>query len=411
MHLSRFVACVLFAGWVVPHVVAQEWNQWRGPSRDAQWAGSSFPTKLTGNLKQVWEQPHAQSYSGPVIRGDLVYTTETVDKTDERVTAHRLDTGDVAWTATWPGAMAVPFFAASNGDWIRATPICDAEHLIVLGMRDVLVSLDPTTGDEQWRVDFPAQLGTPLPSFGAVCSPLIDEGFVYVQTGGALVKLSVTDGAVVWKTLENAEGMMSSGAFSSPTIATLGGQKQLVVQTREELCGVDLATGQPLWREKIEAFRGMNILTPTVIGDRIFTSAHSGRAQLFSVSKAAGGDWVVDEIWSQKTQAYMSSPVVIDDTIYLHAKNQRLIALSIEDGSIRWTSEPFGKYWSMIAAGDRMLALDETGELLLISANTEKLEIIDRTQVADNAWAHLAIHGNRLIVRDLSALKVYEFDE
>ena len=34
--------------------------------------------------------------------------------------------------------------------------------------------LDPESGDERWRVDFPTQMGTPLPSFGAVCSPLID---------------------------------------------------------------------------------------------------------------------------------------------------------------------------------------------------------------------------------------------
>ena len=155
--------------------------------------------------------------------------------------------------------MAVPFFAASNGDWIRSTPACNDSHLLVMGMRDVLVCLDPKTGEEKWRVDFPEQMKTPMPSFGAVCSPLIDGDSVYVQTGGALVKLNINDGSLIWKSLENAAGMMSSGAFSSPVIATIADVRQLVVATRQELCGVDLETGKALWKQPIQSFRGMNI--------------------------------------------------------------------------------------------------------------------------------------------------------
>ncbi len=207
--------------------------------------------------------------------------------------------------------MAVPFFAASNGDWIRSTPVCAEGRLVVLGMRDLMVCLNPKDGSEFWRVDFPAELGTPLPSFGGVCSPLVDDSAIYVQTGGALVKVALKDGSVIWKTLENAEGMMSSGAFSSPVIATLCGQRQLVVQTREELCGVDLATGEVLWRQPIETFRGMNILTPLIIGDQVFTSAYNGRSQMFRVSHSDGNGWAIEEVWEQKSQAYMSSPIVI----------------------------------------------------------------------------------------------------
>lgn len=386
-----------------------DWNQWRGPDRDSRIDSAPFPEKLAESLKLVWQREHDPSYSGPVVCGDLVYTTETINKTSERVTAYKLASGEVAWTAEWPGSMAVPFFAAANGDWIRSTPVCNDQHLIVLGMRDVLVSLDPKTGAEQWRVDFPKLFGSPLPSFGAVCSPLIDEGHVYVQTAAALVKLSTADGSIAWKSLESSGDMMSGGAFSSPTIATISGKKQLLVQTRQELCGIEMGTGSVLWSEPIEAFRGMNILTPTVIGDKIFTSAHSGKAQLFEIAKNDDDTWSVNELWVQKTQAYMSSPVVVGDSIYLHLKNQRVVSLAIDDGSIRWTSEPFGKYWSMIAAGERILALDNGGELLLIQADDSGLNIVDRMKVADDAWAHLAIQGNQLIVRDLKALKVFAF--
>ncbi|MGI9473925.1 MAG: PQQ-binding-like beta-propeller repeat protein, partial [Rubripirellula sp.] len=272
-----------------------------------------------------------------------------------------------------------------------------------------LVCLDPKTGNEKWRVDFPAAMGTPLPAFGACCSPLIDGDAAYVQTGGALVKIALKDGSVVWNSLEDSAGMMSSGAFSSPIIATIAGQRQLVVQTRQEMCGVDLATGSVYWSQPIESFRGMNILTPVIIGDRIFNTAHSGKAQMFEVSRADDGKWSVAEVWNQKSQGYMSSPVMIGDAIYLHQKNQRATALGAGDGAVRWTSSPFGKYWSMVTNGKKILALDNGGDLLLVAPSNESLDIVDRMKVADDSWAHLAVQGNRLIVRDLKSLKVFEW--
>ncbi|NND98015.1 MAG: PQQ-like beta-propeller repeat protein [Pirellulaceae bacterium] len=398
---------------VIPVVVtaeeASDWNQWRGPSRDSQLAGAQWPDQLNGKLQLVWEKPHAPSYSGPVVCGDLLFTTETIGKQKERVTAYRLETGDVIWSKDWPGAMAVPFFAAANGDWIRSTPACTKDALVVLGMRDVLVCLDPQTGNEKWRVDFPEAIGTPLPSFGAVCSPLIDNGAVYVQTGGALVKVDLKTGGVLWQSLQNGEGMMSSGAFSSPTIATIAEKRQLVVQTREALCGVDLESGAVLWKEPIEAFRGMNILTPLVIGDQIFTSAHSGKAQLFHIQRSADDAWSVTESWQQNTQAYMSSPVLVGDSIYLHLKNQRVSSISLADGKSKWRSSPYGKYWSMISNGERIVALDESGELLLVEPSETELKILDRKKVAEDSWAHLAIQDDLLIVRDLAAIKVFRW--
>lgn len=389
-----------------------DWNQWRGPNRDGNVGQGEWPDAIGGRLQLMWERPHAPSYSGPVVVGNRVVTTETVAKSMERVTAYDLESGEKSWQVEWPGAMSVPFFAAANGSWIRSTPASTESALVVLGIRDVLVCLDPQTGAERWRIDFPKDLGTPLPSFGGVCSPLIDGDSVYVQNGGALVKISLSDGQLVWRTLNDSAGMMSSGAFSSPTIETIAGKRQLVVQTRQELCGVDLDSGEVLWRQSIEAFRGMNILTPLVIGDQVFTSAHSGRAQLFEVrrEKEAGKErWRVVERWKQRSQAYMSSPILIDDTIYMHMKNERVSAFSVDTGSILWTSTPQGKYWSMVTNGKKILALNNRGELLLLKASDSEFEVLDRMQVAQDSWAHLAVQGDQVLVRDLQALKVFRW--
>ncbi|MDB4679257.1 PQQ-binding-like beta-propeller repeat protein [Rhodopirellula sp.] len=389
-------------------LTAADWNQWRGPGRDGIVSDSDWPDKLTDHLDLAWEKPLGPSYSGPVVHDGKVFTTETVDRKFERVTAYDLDSGEVAWAVQWEGSMSVPFFAASNGDWIRSTPVCAEGKLLVLGMRDVLVCLNPVDGTELWKVDFATDFGSPLPSFGAVCSPMVDDGAVYIQTGGAVCKLSLEDGSLIWKTLENSKGMMSSGAFSSPVIAELQGVKQMVVQTREEMCGVELATGNVLWRQAIKSFRGMNILTPLVMGNKIFTSAHSGRAQLFDLN-LVGDKWSISEVWNQNTQAYMSSPVMLNDQIYLHLKNERFTSIDPETGKSNWTTRPYGKYWSMATNGDRLLSLSDKGELRLITHSTEEFELVDEVKVAENSWAHLAVQGDLVIVRDLKALKVYRW--
>jgi len=387
---------------------ADTWTQWRGPQRDSR-IEAKWPDSIgEESLKQMWRVELGPSYSGPVVSEKFVYTTATRDASDEVVYAYDRETGKLAWDASWKGAMKVPFFAKANGDWIRATPVLDGDRLYVGGMRDVLVCLDATTGKENWRVDFPKVYKASLPSFGNVSSPLIDGDAILVQSGGAVYKLNKLTGEMIWKTLSDGGGM-SGGAFSSPVIAVLADKRQLLVQTRTTLAGVDIPTGDVLWSEKIKAFRGMNILTPTVVDNQIFTSAYGGKSLMFEIT-GESDKLRAEEKWVGKSEAYMSSPIAIDGYIYVHLRNQRFICLKAETGEIMWTTTPYGKYWSMVAAGDKILALDERGELLLIKANPEKFELLEqRTISKQQTWAHLAVAGNQVFIRELKALTVYRW--
>lgn len=388
---------------------AAGWNQWRGPTRDGLVAGADWPRSLSEkNLKRLWRVELPPSYSGPIVSESSVFVTGTVEMKNEVVLALDRKTGKELWKVEWPGAMLVPFFAMSNGSWIRSTPCFDGESLFVAGMRDVLVSLNAKTGKEQWRMDFVKEFESPLPAFGFVSSPLLDGDSLYVQAGASFVKLDKKTGKVIWRVLKDEGGMMGS-AFSSPVMATLAGQRQLVVQTREKLAGVDPQTGEVLWEQKVPNFRGMNILTPVVFGDGIFTSSYQNKSWFFSVSKS-GGRFESKEAWSEKAQGYMSTPVVIDGHAYIHLQNERFACIDLTTGERTWTSTPYGKYSSLVAQNDLILALDQTGRLLLIKANPKEFELLDERKVADEeTWAHLAVCGDELFVRELKAVSVFRW--
>ncbi len=383
------------------------WPQWRGPARDGTVAGPAWPEKISGGrLTRTWRAELGPSYSGPIVVGDRVYTTETRNAKSEHVQALDRATGQKLWEASWTGALSVPFFAKSNGDWIRSTPACDGESLYVGGMRDLLVCLDAATGSERWRVDFAEVFKSPLPAFGFVCSPLVVDDFVYVQAGGGFVKLEKRTGKVVWRALDDGGGMNGS-AFSSPILITLNGQPQLLVQTREKLAGVEPDSGKVLWSTPVEAFRGMNIVTPTRYENQLFTSSYGGGSFLFAVGPT---DATVSQVWKNKVQGYMSTPVIIGGHAYLHLRNQRFACIDLATGKEAWVSTPFGKYWSLVVQGDRILALDETGDLRLIRATPEKFDLLDEVHLTDDStWAHLAVAGREIFIRDLKGLTGYQW--
>lgn len=389
----------------------QGWPQWRGPTRDGRVASNEapWPEKISAEaLTLRWRTPLGPSYSGPVVSESAVFVTETKDKKQEIVRALDRATGKPLWEASWEGAISVPFFAKSNGDWIRSTPAFDGRQLYVAGIRDVLVALDAQTGQIRWTLDFVKELGAPVPAFGFVCSPLVDGSHLYVQAGASFCKVDKQTGKIAWRSLQDGGGMWGS-AFSSPIAAEVGGRRQLLVQTREKLAGVDPESGGELWSQPIPAFRGMNILTPTVVGDTIFTSAYRGKSFLFTL-KNEDGKLAPVETWTNKVSGYMSSPVVIQGHVFLHLQNQRFTCIDLATGATRWTTTPFGKYWSMVAQGDRILALDERGELLLIRANPEKYDPIETRRISeDPTWAHLAVCGGQVFVRELNAMAVYDW--
>ena len=411
---------LLPASWLCAENPSSDWTQWRGNNRDSV-AQGTWPTELSPEkLKVVWSKSFGPSYSGPIVLGDTVFTTETRNEKDEVVFALDRKTGEKKWSTEWTGAMKVPFFAAKNGSWIRATPATDGKRLYVAGMLGKLVCLDVKTGDEVWSVDFAERYGVARESFGHVCSPLIieqDEAkdpYMYIQCNAGFLKMNRLTGEEVWRVLDSGQNMMSSGAFSSPFVATVAGKKQILVQTRTDLAGVDIESGKVLWKQPVPNFRGMNILTPTVYGDMVFTSSYNHRSFGFGISKDGNG-FAVEEKWTAPSKAYMSSPVIIGDDVYMHLQSKRIASINLKTGETNWvsrTKKRFGDYWSMVSNGNQILALDSRGILYLMKANPKEFELIGEAKLDTNdSWAHLAIVDNLIYVRGLDSLVVYEWSK
>ena len=387
------------------------WPQWRGPERDGQASGPAWPASLAPeHLKVRWSADcPGPSYSGPIVTERAVFTTATRDESHEVVLAYDRKTGRELWGTEWEGAMEVTDIGKPNGSWIRATPAYANGKLYVAGMRDVVVCLDAQSGEILWTADLMERAGSPIPAFGQVSSPLVDGDRVFVQAGAALVALDAESGATLWTSLKDAGGMMS--ALACPMIAEIGGQRQLVVQARERLAGLTLDGGEELWSVRTEADYECSILTPTILGDTILIGPYGKKSELIGVIRNDDGSFEAETAWLSRAQGYMSTPVVVDGHAYLFQKSNRFACIDLTDGEVPWISPPTGeKYSSLVARGNRILALGDSGTLRLIEATPAEYKVLDEVEVSDSwTWAHLAVAGQDIAIRDESRLVVYDW--
>lgn len=153
----------------------------------------------------------------------------------------------------------------------------------------------------------------------------------------------------------------------------------------------------------------MNILTPTVYDDSIITSSYGGKSILHRLS-SGNGTFTVESAWEDGSQDYMSSPLIIGDHAYLHLRNRRFACFDLNSGKQTWRTTPFAEYWSLVANGDRILALDCEGQLRLIRANPERYEELDSAKLANApTWAHLAVCGDEIVIREFNSLASYRW--
>ncbi len=178
--------------------LADTWPSWRGPNRDGK-CTTKLPEKIA-HLQPAWTVKLGDSYSGPIVSGKNVLVTETLNKKSETLIALERATGNQVWKKEWEGAMTVPFFASSNGDWIRSTPATDGKRVVVGGMRDVVACFDAETGAEQWRIDFNKDHKVDLPSFGSFVRPSSMETlFMFRREAGYVRFAWRMDNSVGWR--------------------------------------------------------------------------------------------------------------------------------------------------------------------------------------------------------------------
>jgi outer membrane protein assembly factor BamB len=254
-----------------------------------------------------------------------------------------------------------------------------------------------------------------LPQYGTASSPLIDltTGGISViahvggHGSGALTSFDAATGKSQWQWKGDGPG---SG---SPIIATFGGVRQVIAQTQKLLVGLNASTGTLLWQRPSTDDFDQNAFTPIVFQDLLI---NAGIDQPLTAirPKLADGKWIVETVWTNpQAPMFMSSPVLIGGTIYgltTRSKGQ-FVAIDATSGKTLWNTEGReGENASILGSRSWLLASTTDGILVVARANPQKYEEVRRYQITQSAlWAHPAIAGNSIIVKDVDKVICWSF--
>jgi len=396
---------VVFAGVVVLH--AADWPQWRGVNRDGHAAAATALSSLPKEIKPVWKLPIGPGFSAPVVaNGKLV----CLDEQNGNEVAHCVEaaTGKPVWST--------PFSEAAGDEWgrgPRGTPFIDGDRVYVQSMSGEFRCLNFADGKVVWGfsfqkygITFSTKMAEGTASRrGNNGSGVVDGDSVFVPVGAkgaSIVAFDKRTGTELWKQGDD------EAAYSSFVVATLAGTKQLVAFTAEALTGLDLKTGDVLWRVPFRTAAKRHAATPVVVGDTVTVNSQTIGLVCTRVAKN-GGAWTATEAWANKPLTInLATPVFVDGHFYSYGpiRTKDYVCVNAATGELKWRQSGFGigkdqtDYASSIAVGKNILILTYDGQLVLIAANPERYTELARVQVCGKTWSHPAFVNGRLYVRD-----------
>jgi outer membrane protein assembly factor BamB len=408
------VYALLASGMAVP-CLAGDWPQWRGPARDGHVsAGESAPESLPSNPQILWRVPLGQGVSSPIVSSGKVVYEDAGEKKEMLHVADAL-TGKELWHAeiddlhrdsqTRPGP--------------RCTPLADGTLVWAQSSRGQLRCFNLANGKEVWATNYVKDLGTiyvgekgraaGASRHGYNGPPVLDGDHLIALAGGkdaAVVCFDRKTGAIVWKSQDEMP------AYSAPVIAAVAGKRQVICFMARDVLALDPADGKLLWRVDVKTDYGRHAMTPVVAGDRVVVSSFQAGLIGIRVSRQAEG-FKAERAWTSKESASnFSSPVAEGQYLFGLGPAKDLLCVDIATGKQIWAKEGYYEsgqalmsHAGMLVIGHDVLALTDSGELLLFSADPGGFKQISRVPVCGKNWCNPAYADGKLYLRDEKELK------
>jgi len=358
---------------------AADWPQFLGPERNGTYTGPLVKSFPAGGPRIVWRKPVGQGFAGPVVASGRVILFHRLAG-EEIVESFDATNGNPQWRYAYPTTYRDDF---GFDEGPRAVPVVTNGRVYTFGAEGQLHAVELATGRKVWSVDTNREFAPRKGFFGRAGSPLVEDGRVIANIGAGIdqagiVAFNADTGAVLWKSSRH------EGSYSSGVGATFDGQRRALFFTRRGLLAVDPATGAQVfereWRSRSDT--SVNAASPLVIGNLIFLSAtyETGAALLQVAGNQLKELWGNDDALSN----HYATSVHHNGVLYgFHGRQefgQSLRAIDLKTGAVRWSEEKFGA-GTVTLAGDQLLILRESGELVLANASPQRFQIVARAPI------------------------------
>jgi outer membrane protein assembly factor BamB len=389
---------------------AGDWPGWRGPTGQGLCDDKDLPLTWGGKERQnvLWKMPlpgqegraeQDQNQSSPiVVRGRVFVTgsywprgTGTKEFPEHHVACYQAGDGKLLWDVTIkPGPWKLTDL---RGGYTAPTPASDGERVFVLFGSSVLAALD-LDGKRLWRQEivpfnFDVCLGT---------SPVLHGDYVLLQCDqmkntSRLLAFDRKTGEPKWQQQRPNVGF----SHSTPILARVKDQTQLLVAASDALQGLDPDTGKVLWWSSAKG----DTVSPVYGGGLVYLD--SGRGGLgVAVDPTGEGDVTRSHRKWQLTAVPegFSSPVIVGEYLYrLHSPGV-LHCWKMATGEAVFSERLQGVNTAVspIVSGAGRIYLASAGRSYVLKAGPT-LEIVGRGDLDDGSNASPAAADGKLFLK------------
>lgn len=420
-------------------VCAQDWPSFRGQGATGVVDGPPLPLQWDVTREDpavIWKvDVPGVGHSCPVVVGDRLFVATAVP--DEGESALQIGRGGSIKAAEESGEQSwqVLCFDRHTGKQLwrqeahRGTPQATRHTKATHANTTVTVSGDRVVaffgseglycydlaGTLIWQRDFGVvDISKYGIGWGYGSSPAVHEGRIVLvcddPSNPYIVCCRLTDGAELWRTSRQDDCERN---WSTPFIFERDNAAQIVVNGWPWVVSYDLQTGEELWR--IKGGGDNPVPTPFLVDDRIYvTSAHGAKSPIIvlrtdaigNISEAADPQ-AAGLIWrTERGGAYMSTPVVVGDYLYLGNTNGVLRCFHAVTGEKVYEERiDSGAYMvaSLVASNGRIYCTAEDGTVYVVAAGPD-FQLLAENRLGEPCLATPAISGGRMYFRTTKSL-------
>lgn len=427
--IALCVAWQVGAGSATPAGAEARWPQWRGADGSGVAGAKVPPTEWSATKNVRWKTPiPGRGHSSPVVWGGRVFLTSAVEgdvvpgakaikhivdgqeflhpdavgadrKHSLLVLALDADTGKLLWQrSAFEGTPRDSRHRKAS--FASPTPATDGERVYAYFGSDGLYAYD-FDGQLAWKVDLGivGSLGV-----GTGTSPLVWNGLVIVLCdedegkNSFIVALDARTGRERWRTKRSVQIN-----WSTPLLVSAAGHTELVAGGNEAVIAYDPATGRELWRAP--GLGSNAVPSPVASGDLVVVS--TGYPNKLAMALRAGGRGDITGTprvaWTyEKGTAYVPSPIIYGDQVYLVTDKGLLTALDVRTGKVLYEGGrvpvPATFTASPVAFDGKLLLLSEEGDGFVIKAGPTH-EVLRTNALGEPVHASPAVAAGRLFIR------------
>jgi len=391
----RRISLLCFLALFPSMIRAGDWPWWRGPDRNGVAAADSRPPLQFGESSGVkWSVPlPGRGHGSACVVGDRVFLA-TADEEKQVQAMHGFDraTGKILWT-TVIHENGLKQKLNKKASWASSTPACDGERVYINFLAGDSVST--TALDLEGRRIWQTRISDYLVHQGYGSSPAIFGDLVIVSAdtknpdGGAVCGLDRKTGEVKWR---HARAALPN--YPSPIILEVAGKTQLFLTGLDKVTSLDPLTGKVNW--EIDGATTECVTSTPTDGKHIYSSGGYPKNHVAAI--AADGSGKV--VWETNDRVYVPSMLVKDGHLYATMDAGIGLCLDAATGKELWKGRLGGTFSaSPVLVGDRIHAVNESGDYFVFKADPAGLDILAKNKVGDEVFATPSIAGKEIFLR------------